>query len=233
MRLPWFLIPAAGILLLAAGFFFIASRQEPPRDFGRPSGSASRGPSGNSGEAGDPLPAAVHERLRPGDIILRRGTSFVSTMIVEVLGDPPGFSHCGVLVPAGPEEGGGGSAGWDVIHSVSRSLSDQDGVQREALETFVLNSVPGTTAVVRLRDGHAPIDSDLAARARNLLTQGHGFDNFFRLGTAGGVYCSELLWLILPPEVRTETMVFHEPGHIIRFESFLDEHFYEMVYEGR
>lgn len=214
MKSRWIFIPVAGIIFLAAGFFFLFT------NYG--SGFIS----GSNASPGDPLPPDVLTRIQSGDIIMRRGTSFVSSMIVEILGDPPGFSHCGILVPAENE-------GWQVIHSVSRSLSDLDGVQIEALESFVRNSIPGSTTLVRLRSSFAPTDQSLADRARTILAQGYGFDNLFRLGVENGVYCSELLWLILPSQVLAESLKFQEPGHIIRFESFLDDRFYEVIYDAR
>jgi hypothetical protein len=174
--------------------------------------------------AGDPLSPEDVALLQPGDFILRRGDSLVSRLIVSVLGGEDGFSHSGILRRDGRGE-------WMVIHSVSRALADHDGVQEEPLRLFVRNSVPGSTAVVRLR-ASVEIREAVVKVAGDLLARGAPFDVGFQLDN-GAVYCSELLWLALPEDIRYGTTVFHGPGKVIRFESFLDPHYFDLVVDRR
>ncbi len=192
--------------------------------------------------SGDPLLPAEIDRLEPGDFILRRGSSLVSSMIARVLGGDAGFSHCGVLIPAGGSgfsgegESGDGESGkgesWLVVHSVSRSLSGKDGLQAEGLEKFVRASVPESTAVVRLRLPE-PERSLLVGQARERLRAGASFDYEFRLAPDGPLYCSELLWLLLPEEIRARAAVYQQPGNIIRFETFLDPRYFSVILDHR
>ena len=70
--------------------------------------------------------------LKDGDIILRHGYGFVSDMIVETLNDSTGISHCAILTKYKNH--------WIIVHSVSSTLSDVDGVQWQDLNTFINQS---------------------------------------------------------------------------------------------
>jgi hypothetical protein len=71
--------------------------------------------------------------LRSGDILLREGYGLVSTTIADRLKGKYRFSHCGVLVDT--------DSGFQVIHTVSSSLSNIDGMQQCSLEEFVRQRV--------------------------------------------------------------------------------------------
>jgi len=202
----------AGIVILGAALFFIMASSE-----------SSEKPQDSSGlERGDPLSAEDQALLRPGDIILRRGDSFASSLIVQALGGCTGFSHCGII-------DGTSETGLRVSHSVSRSLSDQDGLQQESLTSFTASSIPGTTTVMRLKGGGAA----LASGVLPLLAQGAPFDNGFTLDPSDGLYCSELIYHLLPEPIRMQTMVYQNPGSIIRFESFLDPRYFDVIIDHR
>lgn len=173
---------------------------------------------------GDPISRQDRALLQSGDFILRRGNGLMSSLIVQALGDPDGFSYIGILVA--DQDGS-----WQVIHSVSRGLSDRDGVQRDSLEEFTKKSIQASTSVVRLRSSLEEREK-MASRARELLTQQIPFDREFQLG-GQALYCSELLWMILPDEVRDTSMRYQEPFRVIRFESFLDPSYYEIVLDYR
>ncbi|HRD53771.1 MAG TPA: YiiX/YebB-like N1pC/P60 family cysteine hydrolase [Flavobacteriales bacterium] len=97
--------------------------------------------------------------LQPGDIILRRGHGLVSDLISSVLSEEYDVSHCGIVAEHD-------SALW-VIHSVSSSVSEADGMQAHRLQAFVQQSKPSSVIVSRLRT-----DADrslIALRAKELL----------------------------------------------------------------
>lgn len=162
--------------------------------------------------------------LQPGDFILRRGTGLASLLIVNLLGGNTGISHSGVLYEDSNGE-------WFVIHSVSRALSDHNGLQAESLKVFATNSVPGSTVIVRVR---ASVEDreQIVRVAKDLLSQRVPFDPSFGLDN-GAIYCSELLLLALPANIRQRTMVFQNPGNVIRFESFLDSRYFEIIVDKR
>ena len=96
--------------------------------------------------------------LHDGDIILRHGYGFVSDMIVKTLNDSTGLSHCAIITQY--------KGHWIVIHSVSSTLSDVDGVQWQDLNTFISQSKKKSIVVVRYK--HAINDSDAAISSKTL-----------------------------------------------------------------
>ncbi|HAJ99426.1 MAG TPA: hypothetical protein DCM62_05320, partial [Bacteroidales bacterium] len=68
--------------------------------------------------------------LQPGDIILRKGTGSLSQAIDNYLDPWLSVSHIGIL-----SRNADGS--WVVIHSISKHLSEADGLQQVDLHRFV------------------------------------------------------------------------------------------------
>ncbi|HBO40901.1 MAG TPA: hypothetical protein DD477_06755 [Spirochaetaceae bacterium] len=190
-----------------------------------PTELAARASVPQSSHNGDPLSADELARLAPGDFILRRGNSLVSRLIVYSLGEPTGYSHCGILWPD-PASGT-----WQVIHSVSEALSGTDGLRREPLADFWRKSLPDSTTVVRYRADQATVAAMLET-ANRLLAAPPAFDNGFQLG-GDSLYCSELLWLVLPATERGSFIRLQAPIGVIRFESFLDPAWFETILDHR
>jgi len=93
--------------------------------------------------------------LKEGDIILRHGYGFVSDMIVETMNDSIGVSHCAILTTDTNKN-------WMIIHSVSSTLTDIDGVQSQLLQR---SSMTAKKFSVVVRYKHVKNDSDLAGLA--------------------------------------------------------------------
>lgn len=161
------------------------------------------------------LTAAEVALLEPGDVILRRGSGIVSDFIAQVLKEPHDVSHCGIIARHD-------SALW-VIHAVSSSLSDFDGMQAHRLQAFVGQSKPGSVVVSRLRT-----DRDrglIAERAKGYLRRLVPFDHAFDLEDSSTIYCSELVWRILRDEYGVDVFDAPADGDEVgryRFERFLD-----------
>lgn len=120
-------------------------------------------------------------KLEEGDVLLRRGRGFVSSLIAGASG--ASVSHCGIVVK---DEGK-----WQVIHSISGHLSQIDGVRQEALELFLREAQPGTLFHAKPRfelDRQAVADICKEYRDRAL-----GFDHMFDLDEMERLYCSELV----------------------------------------
>jgi hypothetical protein len=153
--------------------------------------------------------------LEPGDIILRRGSGIVSDFIADVLKETYDVSHCGIIAEHD-------SALW-VIHSVSSSLSDFDGMQAHRLQAFVRQSKPGSVVVSRLRttQDRGPI----ATRAKGYLRRQVPFDHHFDLEDSTTIYCSELVWRILRDEYGVDVFDAPDEGDEVgryRFARFTD-----------
>jgi hypothetical protein len=118
-----------------------------------------------------------------GDILLRQGNSFISTLIVKAFPEAEGMSHCGILV----QERGD----WKVIHSISGSISASDGIRIEGLQSFVSKAYLGNIRHVKPAFQIEP--TLLGEKARYYLNQHSAFDHDFDLDTRDRLYCSELI----------------------------------------
>lgn len=118
-----------------------------------------------------------------GDVLLRRGNSVVSGLIVQAFPGGKGMSHCGILLL---HEGR-----WQVIHSISGAISDAEGIRLEAWEEYSGRARRGELRHVRPR-----FSMDMAVvRSKSLhyLAQNTPFDHEFDLSQDDKLYCSELI----------------------------------------
>ena len=129
--------------------------------------------------------------LQDGDIIIRKGFGFVSNKIADILDEPYNVSHCGIIYR--PDS----SALPIVIHSVSSTLSDIDGVQECDIEKFARESEAYSIIVVRYNDSTKHSPKIIATEAQRMLLANIPFDNSFDISDSSKIYCSELIWKIL------------------------------------
>ena len=122
-------------------------------------------------------------RFAEGDILLRQGNSFISTLIVQAFPSAEGMSHCGVLVR---DQGM-----WKIIHSISGSISDSDGIRIEELPSFISKAHLGNVRHIKPAFQIEPML--LASKARYYLKQESAFDHDFDLSERKRLYCSELI----------------------------------------
>ena len=122
------------------------------------------------------------DSLQSGDIILRRSYGLISDIIVMNLNDTLDVSHCGIIIKE-PD------SSYKVIHSLSKKVSNADGVQICGLEQFMADSKTETVRVFRfLSDSQGKI----AAQALRYLKQKVPFDETFDATDSTSLYCSEL-----------------------------------------
>lgn len=168
--------------------------------------------------------------LKEGDIILRHGYGFVSDMIVETLNNSIGLSHCSILTR---DDNGK----WLIVHSVSSTLTDIDGVQSQPLAPFINDSKKNSVVVIRYK--HAKNDSDLARigeRARYYLEKQIPFDDSFDLNDSTKFYCSELPWKIFKDEYNIdifETKNRAEHYDYMKLDCFFDTSNFEIILDHR
>lgn len=125
--------------------------------------------------------------LRPGDIIMRQGFGMVSDMISNTLDEDYRISHCGIVAHDSVGK-------LRVIHSVSSSLSDWDGVQDVNMKGFFLESKQNSLIVVRFRDTNDVPLAELANTAQSYLDRRVPFDEKFDITEQETMYCSEMIW---------------------------------------
>ena len=83
-------------------------------------------------------------KLQTGDIILRRGYGFVSTMISKMMSEDYDVTHLGVVIKQNDS--------LKIAHALSSSVSNQDGLRLQAIDSFVHNSHDSTILVTRLKN---------------------------------------------------------------------------------
>src|SRR5688572_17531944 len=119
--------------------------------------------------------------LQEGDIIMRRGYGVVSSMISNMNDAPYNLSHCAFIIQEK-------DSSFSVIHSVSSDLSDIDGVQKQTMDRFTRESVPGTIVVIRHKGGDPEIGHQIADAAKIYLAEEIKFDHHFDLSDSSTFY---------------------------------------------
>ena len=121
------------------------------------------------------------DSLKEGDIVMRRGRSWLSHTIASFTTN--GVSHCGLVVREGED--------WIVIHSISGRISEIDGVRADKLDTFMREAVPGSLWHASPR--HSLDGAAVAREGRKMLERGAAFDMDFDMDDPHKIYCSELV----------------------------------------
>ena len=151
-----------------------------------------------------------------GDIILRKGEGVLSELITDYLGDTLNVSHCGILIK--------NQDGWQVIHSLSQSLSDQDGVQICPLDQFTAESIPRSLKVVRYTKDTLHL---LASQAIYYLHIRKPFDNRFDMQDTSAFFCSQLPLHILKYTLHSDLPI---GKGLPSFSLFLDKAYFQTIY---
>lgn len=168
--------------------------------------------------------------LKEGDIILRHGYGFVSDMIVTTMNDSIGLSHCAILTKNEKDK-------WMIIHSVSSTLTEIDGVQSQLLAPFINDSKKNSVVVVRYK--HAVNDSDLArigSKAKYYLEKQFPFDDSFNMEDSSKLFCSELLWMVFRDNYNVdilESKYRQEKYDYLKFDCFLDTSNFDVIIDHR
>ena len=174
---------------------------------------------------------AKHDRLtkkelammRSGDIILRRGFGLVSASIASSLNEAFSVSHCGIV-----DVDSNGNV--RVIHSVSSSLSDFDGLQDCTIEEFCKESKENSLMVVRFRDTADVPLANLAKTAQTYLDRKIPFDGVFDITQNDEMYCSEMVWSALKENFNYDIYPDKSKTAVIKFGPFFDTvHFQRII----
>ena len=124
--------------------------------------------------------------IHNGDIILRHGYGMASDLIVKTLNEKYDISHCAIVCKDSNQ--------INVIHSVSQSLSDFDGVQTQTLSRFINDSKKNSIIVVRYKNPQHANNQLITERATYYLLKKIPFDNDFNIEDSTKIYCNELIW---------------------------------------
>ncbi len=164
-----------------------------------------------------------YELIQDGDIILRHGYGLVSDIIVETLKEGYDISHCGII-----------SADNDqlrVIHTVSQSISDFDGVQVQPLRPFVHQSHRNSIIIVRFKWPNGDAGRRISRKANDYLNQKIPFDNSFNIHDDKELYCSELIWRIIKDEFNVNIFpdMSETTKKYLNFSNFYNPEFFEII----
>lgn len=161
--------------------------------------------------------------IRDGDIILRHGYGLVSDIIVETLKEGYDISHCGIISADGNN--------FRVIHTVSQSISDFDGVQDQSLKPFVHQSHRNSVIIVRFKWPEEGAGKRISQQANNYLTQRIPFDHSFNIHDDKEFYCSELIWRIIKDEFNVNIFpdMSETTKKYLNFSNFYNPDFFEIV----
>ncbi|MBW6478215.1 MAG: hypothetical protein K0B37_02235 [Bacteroidales bacterium] len=169
------------------------------------------------------------ELIKPGDIIMRHGYGFVSNTIVKTLQEDYAISHAGIVVSDN-------QGGLRVVHSVSQTISDFDGVQDVDINTFVRDSQPNSIMVVRFLPSSENPESrvGISRRANYYLEQKIPFDYSFSLDDDTRFYCSEFIVRVLADIFGDSLFGQFYPANIsglekLKFGIFIDPGLFEIV----
>lgn len=175
------------------------------------------------------LSAKEKKLLMPGDIIMRRGYGFVSNTIVKTLKEDYSVSHAGIITKDKHGE-------LRVIHSVSQTISDFDGVQDVQLDTFVQDSHPGSIIVVRFKPDREDNQSafEVSKRAEYYLDKKIPFDYSFSFEDSTQFFCTEFIGRVFADIYGQQLFEKFFPSHVsgldrLKFGVFLDPELFETV----
>lgn len=164
-------------------------------------------------------------KLEEGDLILRRGYGFFSNYIADFLNKPPyDVTHAGILVKTNSE--------WEVIHSLASDVSDIDGVQKEALSTFLKASQPEKIVVVRVKGCSVEKRKQIAQYGLIYLAQEIAFDHLGDYDNGDKMYCTEMIWRILEKDLRLVTLPQTKEErdlHFFSMEAMYDSQYFDFV----
>jgi hypothetical protein len=157
-----------------------------------------------------------YQKIQDGDIILRHGYGLVSDLIVEQLKEKYDLSHCAIVVKT--------DTGLAVIHSVSSSVSNVDGVQSQDLKSFMEESQYSSVVVTRYKAKINKPNSAISLKAKNYLAKQIPFDEAFDINDSTEFYCTELLWKVILNEYGDDIMAGKNNARKdhLRFDTFLD-----------
>ena len=155
------------------------------------------------------LSSSCEDQLRSGDFNMRRGSGRVSDGIIFGLQEEVPITHGGFVVPSRLLVECGIQSDvpkdewrdWAVIHSVSSSVSERDGMQVCSIREFVRHASDGNVHIARSKRLSPAQLVYLEGRLLALLEDRVPFDHLFEPCDHRRIYCSELALMLLEEEM--------------------------------
>jgi hypothetical protein len=159
--------------------------------------------------------------LQSGDIILRKGNTLVSDLIAMAFPKGDELSHCGLIIAC--------ESGFQVMHTISGTLADQDGIRINTLQEFIAGADKQRYKIVRPR---YPYNRAKAIAAANRLGDQHiPFDEQFDLDDSNRLYCSELIRNVAMEGGAKDVFHYQRVGakRVIDMASFADTVWFQVI----
>lgn len=154
--------------------------------------------------------------FQSGDIILRKGNGLLSEFITNYLADTLAVSHCGIIIRNNND--------LQVVHSLSKSVSDTDGVQICTLDDFTKESIPNSIFVIRYKEDTV---GRIASQALYYLQIHKPFDSKFDMQDSSAFFCSELPLHILKYALHSNLQIDYPYP---KFSVFMDDAYFQVIH---
>ncbi|MDR2125766.1 MAG: hypothetical protein LBP63_02900 [Prevotellaceae bacterium] len=157
--------------------------------------------------------------LRSGDIIMRQGRGAISLAISAHLNEKYKLSHCGILNID--------SDSINVIHTLSLSVSNTNGMQQSTLNEFIDDTYKNSIIIVRLKNSD---NNKIANKAKYYLAQKIPFDDYFDISDTTRFFCNELISHIIATEYNINFInAKADKIHNMQFGRFIDTAKFDIV----
>ncbi len=170
------------------------------------------------------LSDADYAQLQNGDVILRYGYGMISEAIAKHTKGKFPVSHCGILQQESDTT-------WSVIHTVSNSLVEVDGMQKDALEKFVREGHVGSIIVLRYISEDTLAGGKIVAKANRFLQQKIPFDNSFDFNDDSKFFCTEMLWHVFNDTLQKDILEMEDGQkyNCLTFDAFFNENNFKYI----
>lgn len=178
-RISRLALPLGAALALAVGVAASVVRSgERPRETRRAAGEEAVGAPAS--------PTVALDQLRPGDVVLARGSAAVSYAVLVVSGNFDAWTHAGIVTA-------GGADGAGLVHAAPELVGERgEGVEQIPVARFLAERSIKRAVAFRSTDAAAALRAaGWAARAAGAAID---FDQDFDLSTKDSLYCTELIY---------------------------------------
>ncbi len=169
------------------------------------------------------LSSAEKAKLENGDIILRRGYGLLSTMILNMMDEDFEVTHLGIVVKQNDS--------LKIAHALSSSVSNQDGLRLQAIDSFVNNSYNRTIVVTRLKGIDTIKQQNILKQIDYYYKKQLPFDNSFNYRDSTAHYCSELIWRIYEHNLNilrvSDSLTDHQKYNSLK--TFYDTNYFDVI----
>ena len=136
---------------------------------------------------------SIDSIIQEGDIIIKCGHGQISRLITKTLDEEIDISHSAILCKDSNE--------FALLHSVSGTLAETDGVQKIPLKRFLTDVKKGTFFILRPQIDSIKTQTVLR-KALTKLRQDIAFDHEFNNADSTAFYCSEFIQFIFDKGAR-------------------------------